>query len=157
MLMQIDGTFIFVVISFLIFLVIIKAILFHPISKVLEERDNYYAKNSKMESESKQKSKALIEEKEQTLQQAKKEAGELIKNTSWEAKKQSEKKIKEAKKQAQEEIENNKQNLQKESHDAKCALRAEMNGIVKQIASKILSQDIEVNLEEEKINEYLKI
>ena len=96
MLMQIDGTFIFVVISFLIFLVIIKAILFHPISKVLEERDNYYAKNSKMESESKQKSKALIEEKEQTLQQAKKEAGELIKNTSWEAKKQSEKKIKEA-------------------------------------------------------------
>ena len=157
MLMQIDGTFIFVVISFLIFLFIIKTILFHPISQILEQRDNYYAKNSKMESESKEKSRALIEEKENALKQSKAEADNIIKETTSQAKKQSALKIKEAKQSVQQEFEANKNNLIKESVDAKNAVKSEMNAIVQQIVSKVLSQDIEINLDEQKINEYLKI
>ena len=53
MLMQIDGTFVFVVISFLIFLFIIKAILFNPITKVIEERNKFYDKNANTEKSSK--------------------------------------------------------------------------------------------------------
>ena len=37
MLMQIDGTFVFVIISFLIFLLIIKAILYRPFTKVMDD------------------------------------------------------------------------------------------------------------------------
>ena len=62
MLMQIDGTFLFVVISFLIFLFIIKKILFQPITTVIEQRDKFYAKNLKTETETKEKSKLLTEE-----------------------------------------------------------------------------------------------
>ena len=70
MLMQIDGTFIFVAISFLIFLFIIKAILYRPITKVLDERNKFYEKNSKMELQSKEKSKNLLNEKEEMLKNA---------------------------------------------------------------------------------------
>ena len=61
MLMQIDGTIIFVIISFLIFLFIIKKILFQPITKVIDERNKFYAKNSKIENDSKEKSKAYYQ------------------------------------------------------------------------------------------------
>ena len=109
--LTIDGTLLFAIISFLIFLFIIKSILFHPITKVIEEREKFYAKNSKMETESKEKSKALLEEKENLLNDARKEASNILSSTNEEAKKQSEEVLKEAKKEAQEKIEQNQNQL----------------------------------------------
>ena len=157
MLMQIDGTFIFVVISFLVFLFIIKTILYHPITKVIDERDNFYTKNSKMESESKLKSKNLLDEKENTLKQARHKAGELIKNVTSEAKNKSEEKIKEVKQNLLNETELNKTNLENESIEAKKEIKGEMNNIVKQIIHKVLNQDVDIHLEDENISKYLKI
>ena len=85
MLMQIDGTFIFVAISFIIFLLIIKAILFNPITKVIDERNSFYAKNAKMETESKEKSRALLDEKERALKSSRIEASNIVKKTTQEA------------------------------------------------------------------------
>ncbi|MBQ8636181.1 ATP synthase F0 subunit B [bacterium] len=157
MLMQIDGTFLFVVISFLIFLFIIKKILFQPITKVIDERNNFYAKNLKMETESKEKAKNLLIEKEEKIQQTRNEASNILKETNEQAKKESELKIKEAKKEAANKIEENQNNLNQEQFNTKCEIKTEISNIVKSMISKVLGEETEINLEEERINKYLKI
>ena len=155
--LTIDGTFIFVIISFLIFLLLIKIILFQPITKVLDERDKFYAKNLKMESESKEKSKVLLEEKEAKLNESRIEATNILTSTNDKAKKESEVILKDAKKEALDKIEQNQNELNKEQKIAKNEIKNEITNIVKSIISKVLKTDVEINLEEEKINRYLKI
>lgn len=155
--LTIDGTIIFVIISFLIFLFIIKFILFQPITKVINEREKFYAKNSKMETESKEKSKALLEEKETKLNEARKEATNILNSTSEKNKKENEIILKEAKKEALEKIEQNQNTLNKEKQNAKNEIKNEIQNIVKSIISKTTGIETDINIEEEKINQYLKI
>ena len=150
MLMQIDGTFVFVIISFLIFLLIIKAILYRPFTKIMDDRNSFYQKNSKMEAESKEKTKTLLKQKEDTLNEAKQDALNIIKQASHEAKIKSKKELKDK-------IEKNKNDLIIEANQAKQELKTEINSLVKSIVSKVLKQDVDIQLEEEKINQYLNI
>lgn len=157
MLIQLDGTFILVIISFLVFLFIIKAILYRPIAKVIDERNNFYAKNSKMEFESKEKSKALLKQKEEALKDARSEASKLISQTSVQAKEESENRIKQAKKDVQVKIEEHSNTLLKEHIQTKHDIKPEIANIVNSIAKKVLGRELDLSLEEEKINQYLKI
>ncbi len=157
MLMQIDGTFIFVVISFLIFLFIIKTILFNPINKVIDERTNFYTKNSKMETESKEKSQTLLEQKNQALKTSRQEATNIVKSALEEAKEKNSKKIKQAKKEVQTLIEKNKNKLEEVKKQTKQEVKSELNYIVKSMVSKVLGKETNVNLDDEKINKYLNI
>ena len=157
MLMQIDGTFLFAAISFLIFLVIIKFILFNPITKVLEERENFYAKNSKMKNESSEKTKALLEEKEIALKKSREEANEIIKEANLNAKLENEFQIKEAKKEANRNLDEHNLKLNEQSASVKQELKQEVSNFVSLIVSKILKEEITVNVDEEKIKKHLKI
>ena len=155
--LTIDGTLLFAIISFLIFLFIIKAILFHPITKVIEEREGFFAKNLKMETESKEKTKALLKEKEELLAKTRSEASDIIKEASDSAKKQGEEIVKKAKAQVLEKTEENKKLLEQESINAKFEAKDEIRNIVKTIASKVLDEEVEITLQDERINQYLKI
>lgn len=157
MLMQIDGTFLFVAISFLVFLAIIKHILFNPITRVMDERENFYQKNSKMEFETREKVKALLEQKELALKETRKEAADLTKQAVQKAKNSSALKIKQARNEVQALIEQNRQQLNQETSLAKTEIKKEVNTIVESIVSKILNQEISINIDENKIEEYLKI
>ena len=157
MLMQIDGTFLFAAISFLIFLVIIKFILFNPITKVLEERENFYAKNTKMKNESNEKSKALLEEKEIALKKSREEANEIIKEANLSAKLENEFQIKEAKKEANRNLDEHNLKLNEQSASVKQELKQEVSNFVSLMVSKILKEEITVNVDEEKIKKHLKI
>lgn len=155
--LAIDGTIIFVIISFLIFLFIIKMILFHPITKVISEREKFYAKNSQMETNSKEKSKALLEEKETKLNEARKEATSILNSTSEKNKKENETILKKAKKEALDKIEQNQNALNEEKQNAKTEIKNEVQNIVKSIISKVTGIETDINIKEEKINQYLKI
>lgn len=155
MLMQIDGTFIFAAISFLIFLFIIKTILYAPFSKIIDERQNFYDKNSKLEKESKEKSKKLVDEKEQAIKASRLEASDLIKEASKEGKEEQAKKLDEIKKEIKSKIEENNKNLTQQTNTAKEEIKKEVNSIVGSIISKIFKEQISVDIDEEKINKYI--
>jgi len=152
-----DGTFIFVVISFLVFLFIIKTILYRPFTKSLEEREGFLAENLKIEKESKEKAVGLIKDKEQKIKQARTKAGEIIKEVATEAKSKYSKAIKETKREIKKQIEENRRSLEESELNSKKELKSEISGFVSTIVSKILNEQVEINIEEEKINEYLKI
>ena len=157
MLMQIDGTFLFVVISFLIFLFIIKTILFEPMTKVIDERQKFFAKNAKMETESKEKAKALIDEKNKAIIETRSKASDALKEISENTTKENEARIERAKKNAISKVKENQENLDNEKTETKREAKVEIEGIVKAMMSKILGDEVEVSLEDEKINQYLNI
>jgi len=155
--LTINGTFLFAIISFLIFLFIIKIILFQPITKVINEREKFYAKNSAMEKESKEKSKGLLKQKEELLNAKRLEATNLLKETKAKAKAKREKILKELKTEVLNKIEANQNTLNEEQYNAKIEIKKEMKNKIKSIVSKILGENSEIDLEEEKINQYLNI
>lgn len=155
--LTIDGTILFAIISFLIFLFIIKTILFQPITQVIDEREKFYAKNSKMKANSKEKSKALLEEKETKLNEARKEATEILSSTNEKNKKESDILLSEAKKEATNKIEQNQNSLNQEKQNAKIEIKNEVQNIVKSIVTKVTGIETDINIKEEKINQYLKI
>ncbi len=157
MLMQIDGTFIFVVISFLIFLFIIKSILYTPITKVMEERESFYSKNEKMEIESKEKTKTILKEKDETIAKTKQEASTLIKNVLNIAKEKRDNDIKEAKQFLISQMQKNKEELELENKSAKEEIKHQISNIVSSIISKILNKEVSVNIDENELREHLKI
>lgn len=155
MLMEIDGTFIAVTVSFLIFLFIIKKILFQPITKVVQERNNFYVKNSKMETDSKEKSKNLLLEKERLLSQTRSEAGSIVKNATDEARKESEEKISTKKDEIKNKTEEKKDELSLECKKVKQEIKSEISDIVSKIVTSVLKKDVKVEIDEAKIEEYL--
>ncbi len=157
MLMQIDGTFVFVVISFLIFLFIIKSVLFNPISTIIEKREEFFEKNSQIEQKSKDKTKALLEQKESELKEAKKQATDILKQAKNETNKQSKEIIKQTKKDIEDSINSLELELTKEKNLAKAQIKQELSSIVQSIIYKVLNENIELSLDDNTINEYLKI
>ena len=157
MLMQIDGTFIFVAISFLIFLFIIRMILFRPILKIMDEREKFYAKNSAMESESKEKSKTLLKERDIALKKVRQEANEIVSSTIEKAKAKSATKLKEARFEANKKVEENKQSLKEASKNVKNEIKGQLTNLVNMVASNVMKENFEADLTDEKINKYLNI
>lgn len=157
MLMQIDGTFVFVVISFIIFLIIIKAILFHPITKVLEQRDSFYLKNKKMEDESNEKVCALLKQKDEAISKTKEEASNIIKATLEEAKKESSLEIKRTKQFVKDKIFKNEEELKNEKQKAKEELKNQISFFVSSIVSNVLCEKTDIVLSDEELRENLNI
>lgn len=156
MLVQIDGTFIVAAISFIIFMIIMKYILFKPMSTVIEQREKFYEKNKKTALESKHKAKSVIEEKEKELSLTRASASNLVKEVSVFASKNRQEAIRQAKLEASKTLNSAKEELLKQSEAAKEELKAQINDFVSQIASKVLERDVAIKLEEEKINKIIK-
>lgn len=152
MLISIDGTFIIAAISFIIFMIIMKYILFKPLTTVIDQREKFYEKNSKTAVESKKKAQNVLAQKELELSQARTNASNLVKEISQFASRQREETLKQAKKEAGENIEKTKQELDEQSLNAKNELRNEISNFVNKIASLVLEKDVLLNLDEEKIN-----
>ena len=157
MLMQIDGTFIFVAISFIIFMFIMKAILFHPVVKTLDERQSFYSKNEKMKNESKEKTKNLIEQKNETLAKTKEDASKLLKETLEGAKRESNIELKRVKQYVKDESARNKEELLKEQKQAKEEIKAQMSVFVNAVISKLTGENTNITVSDEDLKSHLNI
>ena len=110
-----------------------------------------------MENDSKQKSENLILERDNALNEARKEAQTYIKELVQKENDLSALKIKQTIEENQGLIEKNKEQLIYEANEAKNEVKNEVNSIVESIVSKVLGKNVELNLDEGKIKEYLKI
>lgn len=86
MLLEFDGTFIFALISFIVFVTLMNLILYRPVTKIINERQKFYDKNSKMALESKQKAEDVIKNKEAEILNTKLEASKILSSAQESAK-----------------------------------------------------------------------
>ncbi len=76
--LEIDGTLIVAMISFVIFMFIMNIVFYQPILKIMQERKSYLAENSRESFEAEKKARELIEERNSELKSARVEAAEII-------------------------------------------------------------------------------
>ena len=67
MLLEFDGTFIFALISFIIFVLMMNIILYKPITKIMDERQKFYDKNKNTADLSKQRTDEVLKNKEKSF------------------------------------------------------------------------------------------
>ena len=151
----INGNFIFALISFIIFLFIMKYLLFLPLNKVIEQREEFYEKNANTVKESKSKTALVLAEKEREISSARAQASNLIKEVNLFAKKESQEAIAKAKQNATATLLAQEQTLDEQSTKVKDELKGEIEQYVKNIVEKVLQKEVEIHLSQEKIDEIL--
>lgn len=155
--LSINATFIFVLLSFIIFVFLMNLICYKPIMKVILEREKFYEKNRKTVDETKGKTEEIIKEADNEIRNAKFESANILKNTNDENAKTKEEAIKNKKNDMKSKITSFENTLSASSTLVKEKMRNEIEGYVKKAVSKILDMDENsINVDTSKINEILK-
>ncbi len=156
MLLEFDGTFLFALLSFIIFVILMNLILYRPIMKIIDERQKFLDKNKNTVAQSKQKAADVIKNMEDEILGAKLEASNILSETQNSIKAEKNEAIKNKKEEIKEKTLSYHTFLISEKNEAYNQLNKEVNDFVKITVSKILDEDIEnlgysINIDSEKI------
>ncbi len=157
MLLEFDGTFLFALISFIIFVILMNLILYRPIVKIMDERQKFFDKNKDTALQSKQKAADIIQNTENEILSAKLEASNILSETQNVIKAERNSAIKKKKDEIKEKILSHGAFLQSQKDEAGSALKNEVNDFVKMTVSKVLETDInelqcDINIEQDRIS-----
>lgn len=138
--MEFNATFIVSIINFIVFTIIMNAIFYKPLQKVVLEREKFINDTNEEAKNHKAKSEAILKDKERQLEKTKHDAKKIILEKSDEAKTHKANLAAEAHQKANSEIEVAKTDLHKSSDDAQTVLSEDTKNIAQQITAKILGQ-----------------
>lgn len=141
MLLEFDGTFIFALISFIIFVLIMNVILYRPILKIIDERQKFYDKNKETVLQSKKKAEDILANKEKEILNAKLEASDILQSAQNKIKQNKESTIKNKREEISKKLESNDIILENDKKQAKEELKNEVETYVQMTVSKILDSD----------------
>lgn len=136
--MEFNATFLVSIINFIVFTIIMNAIFYKPLQKIVLERQKFIDDTNEEAKTHRKKSEAILKDKEHQLEKTKQDAKKIILEKSDEAKTHKANLAAEAHQKANSEIEVAKTDLHKSSDDAKVILSEETKAIAQKIASKIL-------------------
>ncbi len=157
MLLQIDGTLIFVFISFTIFVFLMNIICYKPIVRIIEERNKFLEKNKNSVLEAENKRDEIIKAVNSELSGAKLESSKMLQSASIQNKKEKEEVINNKKNEISCEINEFEQNLNQDSARVKLEIKDELEGYVKLTVSKVLNINPDsITLNKEKLDGVLK-
>lgn len=138
--MEFNATFIASAISFIVFTLIMNAIFYKPLNSVVQEREKFIDDTNEEAKLHREKSEALLKDKERKLEKTRHEAKKIILDKSDEVKTKKAELASSAQKKAAEKIGIAKDDLCKSSGEAQAALSEDVKNISQQIAAKILGQ-----------------
>lgn len=138
--MEFNATFLVSIINFIVFTIIMNAIFYKPLQKVVLEREKFIEDTNEEAKTHKKKSEAILKDKERKLEKTKQDAKKIILEKSDEAKTQKANLAAEAHQKANSQVESAKTDLQKSKDEAQATLTDETKNIAQQIAAKILGQ-----------------
>lgn len=144
MLLEFDGTFIFALISFIIFVGLMNLILYRPVTKIINERQKFYDKNRETVLASKQKADDTIKGREAEILNAKLEASKMLQDVQESVKLNKEAVLNNKKDEAKNKLVLNNEMLEKNKNDIKNELFSNedaINDYVNVAVSKVLGED----------------
>jgi len=135
--MEFNATFIASAISFIVFTIIMNAIFYKPLSKVVLERQKFIDDTLEEAKVHTQKSEAILKDKEHKLEKTKHEAKKIILDKSEEVKTQKAALAADAQQKAARTVESAKGELQKSKDEAQTVLTEEAKRLAEAISAKI--------------------
>lgn len=139
--LELDGTIIIAMISFVVFGFIMNAVLYQPILKIVEERRAYIASNSDAEKNATKEAEEYTEKREAELDKSKKNARQIVSEGTVKFKAKNSEKIKEFSEQQRNRADAEKQQIILEAEQAKEMLDNSANELADIIAGKVLGKD----------------
>jgi len=136
--LEIDGTLIVAMISFIVFVFIMNAVFYRPIIKIMEERQAFLAKNEETAKIADEESDKISEQKQNELSEARAAATKNVAVNSDKFKKEQKAEIEEFSKEQKIITENRKNALSEEAEQAKAEISTGVEDIANIISSKIL-------------------
>jgi len=138
--MEFNATFIVSAISFVVFVLIMNAIFYKPLQKVVTERQNFIDDTLKEAKVHKENSEAILKDKEIKIEESKLNAKKIILDKTDEVKAKKSLIAAEAQQKAVKTIDGAKEELHKSQSDAQLVLSTEVQKLAQDISSKILGK-----------------
>ena len=139
--LELDGTLIIAMISFVVFAFIMNAVLYQPILKIVEERKAYIAANAAAEQKADIEALNYREKRESELEESKKSARLTVSEGTIIFKNKQSEAIKEFTGNQRNILDTEKQRLYDEAGSAKLILENSANELAEMITDKVLGKD----------------
>ena len=133
-----DATLPLMALQFLLLAALLNAIFYKPMTKVLDDRDNYVRTNNLDARERLAKAESLTKEYEQQLASARRQSQVTMEAAQNEAKKITAQKIAEAQQEAQAQREQAAREIEQQKQTAMATLEAQVDALSNQILEKLL-------------------
>lgn len=138
--MEFNATFLVSIVSFIVFIVIMNAIFYKPILKIIEERENFINGNYNAAKNSRDETQVLINKKDSRLTQALTESRKIITDTVNDANEKSKALTDDAKLASSQKIDIAKAQLQEQEKEISQALS--IQDVAQSISNKVLGIEI---------------
>jgi F-type H+-transporting ATPase subunit b len=138
-LFDLDATLPLMAIQFLLLIALLNAVLYKPLTKVLDERDGYIRSNQVEAKERLQKAEALAKQYEQELAETRRQSQAVIVAAQAEAQKIAAEKVADAQREAQAQREAVQQELETQKQEAMQTLEQQVDSLSQQILDKLLA------------------
>lgn len=137
-----DATLPFMALQFLLLAVLLNAIFYKPLTKALDDRDNYIRTN-KLDARARlDKAEKLLKDYEQQLADARKQSQAVIAQAEAEAQKIYAERVAEAQKEAQMQREQAAREIEQQKQEALRSLEQQVDSLSQQILGKLLGPNL---------------
>jgi len=143
-LFDLDATLPLMAVQFLVLVLILNAVFYRPLSKAIDERDDYIRKNQLDARERLAKAEQLAKQYEQELAGARRQSQTIIADAQTQAQKIAAEKIAAAQKEAQAQREQAAQEIEQQKQAALGALEQQVDALSRQIMEKLLGSELTV-------------
>ncbi len=133
-----DATLPLMALQFLLLAALLNVIFYKPLTKVLDDRDNYIRTNNLEAGERLAKAERLTKEYEQQLGDARRQSQATVEAAQAEAKKITAEKIAQAQKEAQAQREQASVEIEQQKQEAMRSLELQVDALSRQILEKLL-------------------
>jgi F-type H+-transporting ATPase subunit b len=137
-----DATLPFMALQFLLLAALLNAIFYKPLTKVLDDRDNYIRTNTLEAKERLAKAERLTQEYEQQLAEARRQSQATLEAAQVEAKNITAQKIAEAQQEAQAQREKASAEIEQQKQEAMRSLEQQVDALSRQILEKLLGPSL---------------
>ena len=142
--MEFNGTFFVTIISFILFVFFMNKMLYSPVRKIVNERNNYIQGNYDKAAENNQKAEELSKNREEKLVEAKDDAREKYNELLSEYKNERADIVNNAQNESNAELNVAYENLNNVSNEAKEGLKSHMTDLANDIVEKVLGYRSEI-------------
>jgi F-type H+-transporting ATPase subunit b len=133
-----DATLPLMALQFLLLAAVLNVIFYKPLTKALDDRDNYIRTNNLEAQERLAKAERLTKEYEQQLAEARRQSQAVVAQAQAEAEKITAEKIAQAQKEAQVQREQVAQEIEQQKQEALRSLEQQVDALSRQILEKLL-------------------
>jgi F-type H+-transporting ATPase subunit b len=143
-------------VAFIILFLLLQRFAFKPLFGIMEQRRQMVLEQMNSAEKNRAEADQFIEEQKQALQQARKEAHDIIEQARVTSSKQADEIVQTARNESSRIKEEALREIEAEKNKAVAALRAQVSGLSVLIASKIIEKQVDEQSQKELVDQYLQ-